>query len=244
MLLDTGGVDPIASMLYWQGISGWEPETLPVFLRLINAGMTVLDVGANTGLFSLLAARRSPSVVVHAVEPVPRVFAALQANVARNGFTNVVCHRLALSDHDGPVSMYVPDDEIPLMASLSPAWRPGSDRIEVDAQTLDQFVGRLNLTDVDVLKIDTEGTESDVLAGATETLLTKRPFVICEVLSEGNTAAHLDEQMTAADYLFFLLGREGPRATERISGNPVGGCHNYLFVPRSRLQRAKLVLAL
>ena len=244
VLLDAAGADPIASLLYWRGSAGWEPETLPGFLRLVNSGMTVLDVGANTGLFSLLAARRSPSVTVHAIEPVPRVFAMLESNVARNQLTNVSCHRLALSDEQGTVAMYVPEDDIPVMSSLLPNWRPGSDRIHVDAQTLDQFVTRLGLTDVDVIKIDTEGTEHAVLAGAQATLSTQRPFVICEVLSAGNTAGALTERLTAAGYLFFLLSEDGPRATDRVLGNRTGGCQNYLFVPRSRLELAQTLLNL
>jgi FkbM family methyltransferase len=244
ILLDTAGVDPIASMLYWWGLTGWEPETLPVFLRLIQPGMTVLDVGANTGLFSLLAARRSPTVAVHAVEPVPRVFDMLQANVARNHLANLSCHRLALSDREGSVAMYVPKEEIPVMASLLPQWRPGSDRIDVEAQTLDRFAADLGIRHVDVLKVDTEGTEHDVLAGAAGILSADRPFVVCEVLTAGNTADALTAQLGAADYVFFLLTKEGPRPAERILGNATGGCHNYLFVPRSRLEEARLCLAL
>lgn len=244
VLLDAGGVDPIASLLYWRGSAGWEPETLPVFLRLVNSGMTVLDVGANTGLFSLLGARRAPSVTVHAIEPVPRVFTMLESNVVLNQFTNISCHRLALSDQQGTVTMYVPNDDIPVMSSLLPDWRPGSDRIHVDAQTLDQFVTCRGLTDVDVIKIDTEGTEDAVLAGAQETLSTQQPFVICEVLSAGKTAGALTERLTAAGYRFFLLSQDGPRATDRVLGNPTGGCQNYLFVPRSRLELAQTLLKL
>lgn len=242
VLLDTAGVDPIASMLYWKGCAGWEPETLPVFLRLINSGDTVLDVGANTGLFSLLAARRSSSVAVHAIEPVPRVFALLQANIARNHLTNISCHRLALSNCEGSLPMYVPEDDIPVMASLLPDWRPGSDCIAVDTKTLDQFVTERGITNLGLIKIDTEGTENDVLAGAKTTLSTHRPFVICEVLSAGNTAAALTDQLAAADYLFFLLAENGPRATDRVLGNAVGACPNYLFVPRSRLREARSLL--
>ncbi len=242
--LDAGGVDPIASMLYWHGLSGWEPETLPVFLGLVSEGMTVVDVGANTGVFSLLAARRSPTVSVHAVEPVPRVYDRLQANVARNGLSNITSHRLALSDCDGVVPMYVPDDDIPVMASLLPEWRPGSDLIDVQACTLDQFMADRHLASVDIIKIDTEGTENTVLAGATKTIRSSKPFVFCEVLEAGDTAEELTAMMASADYLFYLLSSAGPRFVERLVGNQIGSCHNYLFVPRSRIGQAQQLLDL
>jgi len=234
--LDTGGVDPIASMLYWHGLSGWEPETLPVFLTLVSAGMTVIDVGANTGVFTLLAARRSPAVSVHAVEPVPRVYDLLRANVARNRASNVTSHRLALSDRAGVVPMYVPDDEIPVMASLLPEWRPGSDLIDVQACTLDQFVADQQLVGVDIIKIDTEGT--------TNTLASCKPFIFCEVLEAGDTAEGLTASMASAGYLFYQLSSAGPRPVERLVGNRIGSCHNYLFVPRSRLEQAQELLDL
>lgn len=244
VVLDARGVDPVASMLYWHGLAGWEPETLPVFLGLVTPGRVVLDVGANTGLFSLLAARLSPKATVHAFEPVPRVFAMLQSNVARNALVNVVCHPLALTDSPGKVSMYVPSDEVPLMASTLPDWQPGSARIGVEATTVDRFVEDHCISDVDLIKIDTEGTEDQVIGGATRTLATQQPFVICEVLQLGNTAQRLDEQMNALGYQFFLLDEHGPVRTDRVRGAAIDACRNYLFVPQSRLEQAHAILGL
>jgi FkbM family methyltransferase len=238
IVLDAAGRDPIASLLYWRGIDGWEPETLPVFLRLVTPGATVVDVGANTGLFSLLAARRHHTVAVHAIEPVPRVYDLLSANVLRNGVPNVSCHRLALSDREGTVSMYVPREDVPIMASMLPDWREDSERVDVAAQSLDSFVRSLE-SRVDVLKVDTEGTEPLVLAGGLETLARHRPFVICEVLAAGRTADDLTALMTGVDYEMFRLEEDGPRRTDRLHGNEAEGCRNYLFVPHERALEAR-----
>ncbi len=153
-------------MLYWQGAAGWEPETLPVFLRVVQPNTTVLDVGANTGLYSLLAARRSPSVRV---------------------------------------------------AKLGP-------------------------TRIDLIKIDTEGTEDAVLAGGAAMLSTDEPLIICEVLPAGNTAAALNDRMNASRLCGLSPRQGGPRRTERILGNATGACHDYLFVPRSRLEKTQNLL--
>ncbi len=241
--LDAAGADPIASMLYWRGLEGWEPETLPIFLKLIKPGSTIVDIGANTGIFSLLAARRCKDVAVHAIEPVPRVFSMLESNVTLNRASNVVCHRFALSDAEGTVNMYVPRDDVPIMASMLPDWRPGSERIEVQARTLDQFM--LGLTrGIDVLKIDTEGTEALILSGGIRTLATHEPFVVCEVLTAGQTAKDLTALMTEAQYDIFSLNMGGPRHTDRVTGNEAAGCRNYLFVPHSKSEEAKHLLSL
>ena len=237
IFLNAAGVDPIASLLYWRGLDGWEPETLPVFLRLVTPGATIVDVGANTGLFTLLASRRDGAVTVHAIEPVPRVFDLLTSNVRRNDAANVVCHQLALSDRQGTVTMYVPREDLPIMASMLPDWRADSEAVEVTTRTLDEFAGALGLA-IDVLKIDTEGTESLVLSGGLRTLATQRPFVICEVLAAGETADDLTALMAGVDYDMFRLEEGGPQRTERLEGNEAEGCRNYLFVPRERVAEA------
>jgi FkbM family methyltransferase len=244
VLLDARGSDPVASMLYWKGLDGWEPETLPVFLRLLMPGATVLDIGANTGLYSLFAARRSPTATVHAIEPVPRVFWILEENIARNKVSNVTCHRLALSNKRGAVTMYVPDDEVPVMASLVEGWRPGSARVEVDACTVDDLVARLGISNLDLIKIDTEGTEHHVVEGAMRTIRNQRPFIICEVLATSDTAGYLTGLLGPAGYEFFLLGKAGPRQTKQVSADGQGGSPNYLFVPRCRSDQARTLLGI
>src|SRR5438093_4744193 len=51
ILMANDGSDHVASMLFWRGIEGWEPMTIQLFLDLLTSGSTVIDVGANTGLF-------------------------------------------------------------------------------------------------------------------------------------------------------------------------------------------------
>lgn len=241
VLLDAAGVDPIASLLYWRGPGGWEPETLPTFLRLVTPGCTVIDVGANTGLFSLLAARRQSDAEVHAIEPVPRVFDMLQRNVALNKLSNLTCHQMALSDISSTVAMYVPREQSPVMASMLPHWRSDVERIDVPARTLDDFATELTKP-IDVLKIDTEGTEALVLTGGSRTVAKDHPFVICEVLAAGDTADELTDRMKRAGYTIWLLDEAGPRETDRVLGNAPDGCRNYLFIPSLRRAQATELL--
>ncbi len=239
ILMGNDGNDRIASMLFWRGVDGWEPTTIRTFLQLVGPGSTVLDVGANSGLFSLLAARRDPTVTVHAIEPVARVFSVLESNVALNGLDNVRCHRFACSDRSGPATMHVPAGEaVPVMASLLSGWSDTAATGEpVECGTLDALVATAGVTRVDVVKIDAEGSEDAVLRGARTTLAEHRPFVLAEVLGRSDLGASVTAALAAHDYRFFRLGPGGVRpCAEVVGGTDHDENHNFLSVHASRLE--------
>jgi FkbM family methyltransferase len=238
ILMANDGHDRIASMLFWKGVDGWEPTTVRTFLGLITPGATVFDVGANSGLFSLLAARRDPTVKVHAVEPVARVFSVLEANVALNSLDNVTCHRVACSDRSGPSTLHVPAGEpVPVMASLLSGWADTAASGEpVACTTIDELVATAGIDGVDVIKIDAEGSEDAVLRGARTTLQAHRPFVLAEVLGRSGLGSSVTAALTEHDYRFFRLGPVGIRPCAEIAGGTDDDeNHNYLFAHAGRL---------
>jgi FkbM family methyltransferase len=238
ILMGNDGNDRIASMLFWKGVDGWEPTTIRTFLRLVSPGSTVLDVGANSGLFSLLAARCDPTVTVHAVEPVARVFSVLESNVALNGLGNVTCHRAACSDRAGPATLHVPDGEpVPVMASLLWGWPETAATGEpVECTTVDALVATAGIERVDVVKIDAEGSEDAVLRGARDTLEGHRPFVLAEVLGRSGLGASVTAALAGHDYRFFRLGPGGVRRCAEVAGGTDDDeNHNYLFAHASRV---------
>ncbi len=141
---------------------GWET---PLFAALCEPGMTVVDVGANVGYYTVLASERvGPSGRVVAFEPDPTNYALLVRNVTTNGCRNVVTVQKAVSDRIGSARLF-----------LHP-WNWGGhslqggegalqDPICVDTTTLDSYFddGRSR---IDMLKIDVEGSEALVLDGA------------------------------------------------------------------------------
>lgn len=120
----------------------------PLFVELARRSCgDVVDVGANTGLYSLLAAAANRSVRVHAVEALPSVAALLRANLELNRplVRRVRVHQLALSDKNGRAALYLPapcGSTIETSASLDPTFKEavvGS--VEVEACTLDGLCG-------------------------------------------------------------------------------------------------------
>jgi FkbM family methyltransferase len=163
----------------------WEPHVTAVFKRLLLPGDVCVDVGANTGYFTLLAAKLvGPTGRVYALEPAPDTFAALLANLDLNGCSNAIPLQVAAGDAQGEVLF---DDQPRGMGIRSRVRPEGTDggsgtmvRVPVrDIPSLldDEAIDRLRL-----VKIDVEGYEVEVLRGL-ETLFDTgaRPAVLIEI---------------------------------------------------------------
>jgi FkbM family methyltransferase len=136
--------------------------------RLVRAGDTVLDIGANIGLVTMkLAALVGPMGRVHAFEPNPSMCDLLQASIQRNGFTNVSLYPFALGAHESQLELFVPRGHAG-KASLIPGADAMGTRIEVPVKTLSSVLAGQGITRIRLVKIDVEGFEPDVLAGARE----------------------------------------------------------------------------
>ncbi len=231
-----GPADPIAAFISWKGLSGWEGEVIDVVASLLAAGdvRVFLDIGAYTGLYAILAARMSPDTQVYAFEPEPRAFRRLSENAALNHLANLELLPIAVGDHVGRATLFAPEGTLPIVASLEGA--PGASPIDVQATTLDRFVASTDLADVGLIKMDIEGAEYRVMAGAQALIHRDRPTVICEVLYDRSENL-LQEAIEGMDYAFFHITDKGLQPMERIVGDPEFRFLSYLFVPRERLGR-------
>jgi FkbM family methyltransferase len=213
-------------------------ETIDLFVKLMKRAGTVLDIGANSGIFSLLAAVDDPRRRVISFEPVPANFARLQWNIRLNRLRNVVCSHSALTNHDGSVTLYVPPGILPTEASTLEGFRQNTVPLSVEATTLDSFASRHHLTTVDLMKLDTEGTEDLVLEGARSILSRDRPVMLCEVLKlkrmpELALHDHLD---TLGYRYFWITGRGLLLQKPRIEGDGSYQYLNYLLIPDEKIQ--------
>jgi FkbM family methyltransferase len=227
------GHDPIVSMLYWHGSDGWEPETVDACIRLVAPGTTTIDVGANTGYLALCLALCEPRARVEAFEPVARVFAQLQVHRKLNRAGNLRCHQLALSDHSGSLELYIPDEPIPIMASMLDSWRPGSRRVTVATATIDEAMATGESWPVQLVKLDTEGTEDRVLRGAVAVIARDRPFFVCEILPVSGTSQRIEDFFRDHGYVFYRLGPTGPTHCTNLTES-TQQWRNYLFAHESR----------
>ena len=165
----------------------YEPCLSRVLSSRLRSGGVFLDVGANIGYYTLMAARKVGSAGrVYAFEPNPPVSSRLAENVVLNGLGNVELHRCALSDASADMCLYVPADEVGNgHASLCEQGWTAAERVTVRTQRLDDLL-LPQLARCDLVKIDAEGAELAVLRGARELVRRFWPDVIVELNSDAS----------------------------------------------------------
>jgi FkbM family methyltransferase len=188
--------------------------------RLLQPGMTALDVGANLGEIALhMAARVGPTGQVHAFEPVPAIFNRLEQHITRNRLENILHpHPLALSDQTGQTEIAFADssaDNQGLASITNLTDKAGPLRTVIPTRTLDDFVQRERINRIDLIKIDIQGAEPRFLTGAQNTLNRLRPQLLMEFspddLRQANlTSRNLAQQLASLGYEIHPLAKHGP----------------------------------
>jgi FkbM family methyltransferase len=170
---------------------------------LLRPGMTVFDVGANVGFTAVLAARLvSETGRVISFEPLPSNARQIEHNAALNGFAHIAVRQEALSSHDGEAKFAISSSPTwGKLAALGPALQEvGTIRVRV--RRLDSVLAE-DLPAPDLLKIDVEGAEADLLAGAARILTDIRPVILMEL---HGTNREIFEALRLRDYSIRVLG--------------------------------------
>jgi FkbM family methyltransferase len=152
--------------------------------RFLQPGMTVLDIGAHHGFYTLLASKRvGPLGKTISFEPSPRERKALRLHLLLNRCRNVAVEELALGDEDTEADLYVVEDFGSGCNSLRPPDVPvGTSNLRVRVSRLDSWLAKRAVGRVDFIKLDVEGAELGVLKGASQLLQRwPRPVILAEV---------------------------------------------------------------
>lgn len=159
----------------------FEKENLEFFASVIKPGATILDVGANIGIYSLMASvKAGNNGKVYAFEPAEWAINRLKKNISINKFSNIEVIEKGVGEAPGHFNFYVCEDDAYNSLGNSPMEGVKEVR-KIEVITVDDFVRERELSKVDVLKIDTEGADYLVLKGASSLLQSKNPPIIfCE----------------------------------------------------------------
>ena len=211
-------VDHIQRYLYYFGV--WEPHITRWISASLREGDVFVDVGANLGYYSLLAATRvGQRGQVVAIEASPAIFGDLQANLARNQVTRVRAINVAVADRAGRVKVFqAPHDKVGTTTIVPDNAERGSAFTvegEVDAAPLGALLTEEEILRVRIIKIDVEGAELVVTRGLIDLLPRLPPAaeLIIEVAPDrlgtgGESAATIMEIFAKAGYFPYAVPNE------------------------------------
>lgn len=157
----------------------WENRTLQLWIEKLNeTDGAILDVGAYTGIYAVLAATMQPERRVIAFEPLPQVFERLSDNQKLNNLSNLTVENLALSDDVGEDTINITNPiPLPSGSSFHPTKRVNSS-VKITKVCGDSFLEER----IGLIKIDTEHHEEHVLRGMCNILEEDKPICIIEIL--------------------------------------------------------------
>ncbi|WP_448204850.1 FkbM family methyltransferase [Azospirillum sp. sgz302134] len=189
-----------------------EIDLLAQILRRWGTELTVLDIGANFGTYSMaLVHAVGARGKVHAFEAQRIIFNMLAGSVALNGITNIHCHNMAVGDREGSIPLPQFDYDRPLnfgSVELGPVQRePLSQERRYDAEQAEDVplttIDRFAFSRVGLIKIDVEGMEMAVLDGAAETIARCRPVLYVEFLK--SDAEAMRKRLEAMAYTVHVI---------------------------------------
>lgn len=215
--------DMLARQIVWGNLTIWEATSLRAFSQLVRNSRMFVDVGAYTGIYSLIACADGAGNAI-AFEPNPEVVPMLRRNVAANSMgERITVIAKAASSAPGSAVLSIPDDVTG--AHLS----DGGSGPRVELTTVDEALGGRQ---VDVIKIDVEGFEPDVIAGAELSISTCLPAIITECLDAPAYSA-VKASLTSLGYdRCRHLGRGGIKDTASYIEQPAFA--NFLWTSSRR----------
>lgn len=197
----------IENLLFWGGpLGSYEKISLKYWMKLCHKCNYIHDVGANTGIYALIAKGLNPDAEVVAYEPVPRVFQKLNRNIEVNHF-DIRSYQVGLSDYDGVATIYDTDtDHIYSVTVNANLHDEGVNVIqkEIKVSRFDTLFEKESFGGLDLIKIDVETHEPEVLKGIGALLGQYRPTMFIEVLTP-SVADQLMELLDGSGYLYYQI---------------------------------------
>ena len=199
-----------------------QQDEFRIMRHVLHAGDTFIDVGANHGSFSMVAARLvGPTGIVLAVEPQPRLATLLRKSFAANNYSHCHCVELACSDRTGQAELFIPDTgsgSAGLVECFS--GRTKHRTVSVRMTPLDDEADWKSFSGQVLIKLDVEGSELAFLRGAERLIRHHRPLVILEInpttaSAAGYTISDLLDRLDGLGYRRFAEIDQYPKTISR-----------------------------
>jgi FkbM family methyltransferase len=242
--MDTNETSSVTKLLFWNGADRY--EYTPIFEKLIKQCSSFIDVGSNTGYYSLLAGSCNKAIPVYALEPASAPLYFLKRNIQINNLDErVTAHSVALSDKTGQIEFFELDNPEQYHTKYNLAGtgsliseglvnKKYSSHV-VPAVTMDDFVIQQKIKSVDLIKLDTEGTENRILTSAHQTLTNHKPIIICETLFN-TIEKELEAIMVKYGYEFYNHKGGKLYKVETLKRDVDNGVRDCFFVHSEKVQ--------
>lgn len=220
--------------LFWNGIYGnWEKNALTVWIELCKNSTVIFDIGANTGIYSLLAKTVNPSTEVHAFEPFKAIYEKLAHNAAINQY-NIKSNCKAVSNYSGDAVIYTEDPNFAYSVTVNQnLWVKDKQAIKLDIETitLQDYIEQNNISSIDLMKIDVETHEPQVMEGFGWYYNEFKPILLIEVLTE-EVVTKLNDIFAVSNVIIYHINEEnGPQEVPRLFKSKH---YNFLIVPQQK----------
>jgi FkbM family methyltransferase len=175
----------------------YEPNSLLIVQNLLGKGSVFFDVGANVGVFTLAVSKLIGNKgLIIAFEPSTREHRLFEENLSLNRFSNVRLEKLAITNTNGSAQLNLAIDRHGGQNTLCQKFvhegvQSGASEI-VFTRTLDQYISEREISRLDLIKLDIEGSEYHALLGAKKTLSTLRPALLFEVFKSSLQKNQID----------------------------------------------------
>lgn len=232
----------IENDFFWKGLTGgWEKISMKYWIELSRNSKVVLDIGANTGVYSLVTKSINSSTKVYAFEPLSQMFKKLLFNNELNSY-DIVCVEKAASDKNGKAIIYETGTDHVAAASLNAEIRHYGNldvETEIETITLDTFIQANNVGKIDLVKIDVETHEPNVLEGYKKYLPLHRPDFLIEVLTD-EVGERLQKIFDGLQYHYFNIDdkKGNIRKTDTIEKSEY---FNYLICTEESAKQLRLI---
>lgn len=213
-----------------------EKYDLKLFLGICKENSVVFDIGANTGIYSILSAKKNKSIKVYSFEPNPINSNRLIKNIHLNNLSNVLFFPFAVGNTNSRIHFTVPkNNQISYVSSavesFSKSFYNGElewEQIEVEQVTLDNFCEINKIEKLDLIKIDVEGYEINVLSGSKIVFEKFKPIILIESFINEDKKSYLKNFIQQFQYEVYLILSEGIVKTNSFD---IKNGFNFLLIP-------------
>ncbi len=234
----------IAKKLYWtEGVVSPEEDRIAIeyFVKLTKISDFVLDIGSNSGIFSLASGLANKNIKVYAYDILPEAFHILVDNIFINNLSAQITPNLI---GIGKKSLYKAPfekitSEMPTSIKLDEDFK-NVVSVNVEIKTLDEIFLENNITGQACIKIDVEGFEGDIFKNALDVLKNNRPFFLCEVLNRNLEVNDYDNILSSNNYKKFLITDSGLIEYKNINAHEK--FKDWFFIPNEKLHEVKSFL--